>query len=71
MAPAYAYSLIVPARPPACPQAELAKFRAPEQAEVFFSAHGVPQSYVDDGEVAGGSRSTAPAAAGKGGKEEE
>ena len=29
---------------------ELGKFRDQQAVEVFFSAHGVPQSYVDDGE---------------------
>jgi protoporphyrin/coproporphyrin ferrochelatase len=29
---------------------ELGKFQDPAEAEVFFSAHGVPQSYVDDGD---------------------
>ena len=29
---------------------QLAKFARPDEAEVFFSAHGVPKSYVDDGE---------------------
>ena len=29
-------------------QAELAKFAAPDAAEIFFSAHGVPKSYVDE-----------------------
>jgi ferrochelatase len=30
--------------------AELARFREPPAVELFFSAHGVPQSYVDDGD---------------------
>ena len=29
-------------------EAELAKFDAPQSAEIFFSAHGVPKSYVDE-----------------------
>lgn len=32
-------------------QAEIIKFAEPGEVEVFFSAHGVPQSYVDDGEA--------------------
>ncbi len=31
--------------------AELDKFEERDAVEVFFSAHGVPQSYVDDGEL--------------------
>lgn len=30
--------------------AELEKFAEPGSTEIFFSAHGVPQSYVDDGD---------------------
>jgi protoporphyrin/coproporphyrin ferrochelatase len=30
--------------------AELEQFGDPAAAEIFFSAHGVPQSYVDDGD---------------------
>ena len=29
---------------------ELRQFANPEGAEIFFSAHGVPQSYVDEGD---------------------
>ncbi|MBJ7898896.1 MAG: ferrochelatase [Cyanobacteria bacterium RI_101] len=29
-------------------EAELAKFPEPDRAHIFFSAHGVPQSYVDE-----------------------
>ena len=29
-------------------EAELAKFSVPQSAEIFFSAHGVPKSYVDE-----------------------
>lgn len=29
-------------------ETELAKFPEPDQAHIFFSAHGVPQSYVDE-----------------------
>lgn len=32
-------------------EAELVKFTEREKVEVFFSAHGVPKSYVDDGEL--------------------
>jgi len=31
-------------------EAELKKFLDPRTAEIFFSAHGVPQSYVDEGD---------------------
>lgn len=29
-------------------EAELAKFPTPEDVEIFFSAHGVPKSYVEE-----------------------
>ncbi len=33
---------------PVAPQAELVKFPDQESVEIFFSAHGVPKSYVEE-----------------------